>query len=130
VIGVFFYVLGLIALIFAGLNFNSLFFVQRLMAKSNLPMYCQLVFVPILAGLLVLLDGSFIANLKRTTSAMLFALGNFAWVSGLYLLSLRLSVPVEDIGAYRIVFYAFSAAVLTLIMGAIVNDVHKGSRHT
>jgi hypothetical protein len=127
-IGVVFYILGLIVLIFAGVNFNNLFFVQRLLAKSNIPVYAQLVFIPILAGLVVLLDGSFIANLKRTTSGVLYALGNLAWVYGLYLLYARLSVPVEEIGAYRIVFYAISAGVLVFIVGAIVNDLHKDSK--
>jgi len=127
-IGIVFYVLGLILLVYAGLNFNNLFFVQRLMAKSDIPVYSQMVFIPILAGLLVLLDGSFIANLKRTISGVLYVLGNFAWVYGFYLLYLRLSVPVEDISAYRIAFYLISVGVPVFIIGAIVNDVHKGSK--
>ena len=71
-IGIVFYAIGLIALVYAGLNFNSLFFAQKLMAKSDIPAYSRMVFIPILAGVLILLDGSFIANLKRGTSGVLY----------------------------------------------------------
>lgn len=128
VVGIVLYALGLIMLVYAGLNFNNLFFVQRLMAKSDIPVYSQMVFIPILAGLLALLDGSFVANLNRRISGMLCILGNLAWAYGFYLLHARLSVPVEDIGAYRIAFYLISAGVLLFIIGAIADEVRKGSK--
>lgn len=128
VVGIVFYVLGLVVLIFAGLNFNNLFFAQKLLTKSDIPTYSQLVFMPILLGVLVLLDGSFIADLKRASSGVLYAVGNLAWLYGFYLMYQRLSVPVSEIDAYRIVFYLTSAGVLAFIMGAIVNDIPKGSK--
>lgn len=128
VVGIVFYVLGLVVLIFAGLNFNNLFFAQKLLTKSDIPTYSQLVFMPILLGVLVLLDGSFIAGLKRASSGVLYAVGNLAWLYGFYLMYQRLSVPVSEIDAYRIVFYLTSAGVLAFIMGAIVNDIPKGSK--
>ena len=128
VVGIVFYVLGLVVLIFAGLNFNNLFFAQKLLTKSDIPTYSQLVFMPILLGVLVLLDGSFIAGLKRASSGVLFAVGNLAWLYGFYVLYQRLSVPVNEIDAYRTIFYLISAGVLVFIIGVIVNDIHKGSK--
>jgi hypothetical protein len=128
VVGIVFYVLGLVVLIFAGLNFNNLFFAQKLLTKSDIPTYSQLVFMPILLGVLVLLDGSFIADLKRASSGVLYAVGNLAWLYGFYLMYQRLSVPVSEIDAYRIVFYLTSAGVFAFIIGAILNDIHKSSK--
>lgn len=128
VVGIVFYVLGLIVLIFAGLNFNNLFFAQKLLAKSDIPTYSQMVFMPILVGVLVLLDGSFIADLKRASSGILFAVGNLAWLYGFYLLYQRLSVPVNEIDAYRTIFYLASSGVFAFIIGAILNDIHKSSK--
>ena len=128
VVGIVFYVLGLVVLIFAGLNFNNLFFAQKLLAKSDIPTYSQMVFIPILLGVLVILDGSFIANLKRGSSGVLYALGNLAWLYGFYLLYQRLSVPVNEIDAYRNVFYLTFAGVLAFIIGAILNDINKSSK--
>ena len=126
-IGIVFYVIGLIAFVYAGLNFNSLFFAQKLMAKSDIAAYSRMVFTPILAGVLILLDGSFIANLKRGSGGVLYALGNLAWLYGFYLLYQRLSVPVNEIDAYRTIFYLVSAGVFAFIIGAILNDIHKSS---
>ena len=127
-VGIVFYVLGLIVLIFAGLNFNNLFFAQKLLTKPDIPVYSRMVFIPILLGVLILLDGSFIANLKRASSGVLYAVGNLAWLYGFYLLYQRLSVPVNEIDAYRIVFYLTSAGVLAFVIGAILNDIHKGTK--
>lgn len=126
--GVAFYVVGLIVLIYAGLNFNNLFFAQKMLSKSNISTYSQLVFIPILLGVLVLLDGSFIAHLKRASSGVLYALGNLAWLYGFYSLYQKLSVPVNEIDAYRSIFYLISAGVLVFIIAAILNDIHKGSK--
>lgn len=123
--GIVFYVLGLIVLIYAGVNFNNLFFVRKLLEKPDLPTYSQMVFTPILVAVLILLDGSFVANLKRASSGVLYGLGNLAWLYGFYLLSQKLSVPVNDIDAYRTVFYLISAGVLVFIVGTIVNDIPK-----
>lgn len=87
-----------------------------------------MVFIPILVGVLVLLDGSFIANLKRASSGVLYALGNLAWLYGFYLLYQRLSVPVNEIDGYRTIFYLVSAGVFAFIIGAILNDIHKSSK--
>ena len=84
--------------------------------------------MPILLGVLVLLDGSFIAGLKRASSGVLYAVGNLAWLYGFYLMYQRLSVPVSEIDAYRIVFYLTSAGVFAFIIGAILNDIHKSSK--
>ena len=126
--GLGFYLLGLVVLIYAGLNFNNLFFVQKLLSKSDVPVYSQMVFIPILAGILILLDGSFIANLKRTASGLLYVLGNLAWAYGFYLLNQKMSVPVSEIEAYRTVFYLVAAGVLVFIVGVILNEIPKRSK--
>lgn len=129
IVGIVFYVVGLILLVYAGFNFNGLFFVQKLMAKSDIPTYSRMVFIPILAGVLVLLDGSFLANLKRLSSGVLYVAGNLVWLYGFDQLYLKLSVPVKEIDAYRNVFYLIAGGVLLFIIGAIVNDFPKRSRN-
>ncbi len=119
------YVLGLIALIYAGLNFNNLFFVQKLMAKSDIPAYSRLVFIPILAAVLVLLDGSFIANLKRASSGVLYVLGNSAWLYSFYSLYEKMAIPVNEIDAYRSIFYVIASGVVLFVVGVILNDIPK-----
>jgi hypothetical protein len=88
-----------------------------------------MVFMPILAGVLIFLDGSFIANLKRKWSGGMYVLGNFAWLYGFELLYEKLSVPVSEIDSYRNLFYLISAGLLLFIIGAILNDVPRRSRN-
>jgi uncharacterized membrane protein YeaQ/YmgE (transglycosylase-associated protein family) len=96
-----------------------------LISKSDLPTYSQTVFLPILVGVLVLFDGSFIANLKRADSGVLYALGNIGWIYGVYLLYLKMRVPVNEIDAYRSIFYFIGAAVVLFIVGAILNEIPR-----
>jgi uncharacterized membrane protein YeaQ/YmgE (transglycosylase-associated protein family) len=119
------YIAGLVTLIYAGVNFNTLLFVHKLISKSDLPTYSQTVFLPILVGVLVLFDGSFIANLKRADSGVLYALGNIGWIYGVYLLYLKMRVPVNEIDAYRSIFYFIGAAVVLFIVGAILNEIPR-----
>lgn len=115
-------------LVYAGWNFNTLFFIQKLLSKADIPTYSRTVFMPILVGILVLMDGSFIAHLNRVSSAVLYALANFVALYGFYSLYEKLSVPVSDIDAYRTVFYFIAGGVLLFIIGAIVNDIRKRAK--
>ena len=78
-IGVFLSIVGLLLLVYAGFEFNYLFFTAKLAAAPDIPSYNQLVITPLLLGILSLLDGAVILGLKRSFSLSLHLLGNLVW---------------------------------------------------
>ena len=128
IVGVVVSITGLVALTYAGLNFNSLFFVQKLLTKEAIPVYDRSVIVPAFLGLLVLLDGSFMLGLKKIFSLSIHLLGNFVWLLALYQLDRNLVVPIVEISAYQQVFVLVFVGVIFFIVGIIVNDIPKRNR--
>ena len=120
-------IVGMLLLVSAGLNFNNLFFVQRMLTTSDIPVYGRSAVVPAFLALLILLDGSFVLSLKRVFSLSAYALGNFVWVLALFQLNQNLMVPVTDISAYQQVFVLVFVGVVFFMGGIIVNDIPKRS---
>jgi hypothetical protein len=118
-------VIGLILLLYAGVNFNNLFFVQKLLTKGDIPVYDRSAVMPAFLGLLILLDGSFVLGLKRVFSLSLHVLGNFVWLLALYQLDQNLVVPIMDLSGYQQVFFLVFVGVVFFIVGIIVNDIPK-----
>jgi len=110
-------------LLFAGLDFNNLFFVQKMLTKSDIPSYDQGVVLPGLLGFLVLIDGSIVLGLKRVFSLSLHVLGNFVWLFALSSLHQELAVPITDISAYQQAFYLVFLGTIFFVVGIIVNDI-------
>jgi len=125
VAGVSICVLGLILLLVAGLDFNNLFFVQKLLTKSDVPTYNQNVVLPGLLGFLVLIDGSIVLGLKRIFSLSLHVLGNFVWLFALSTMHQELAVPITDISAYQQAFYLVFLGTIFFVVGIIVNDIPR-----
>ena len=127
IVGVTVSLIGLVLLLYAGLNFNNLFFVQKMLTEAAIPVYGRSVAAPAFLGLLILLDGSFVLGLKRVFSLSLHVLGNFVWLVALYQFDQNLVVPNTDISAYQQVFYLVFVGVVFFIVGIIVNDIpqHK-----
>jgi len=123
VAGIVISIVGLLLLVFAALDFNNLFFVQKMLTRSDIPMYNRQVVLPALLGLLILLDGSFVLGLKQTFSLSLHLLGNFVWLYALYSLNQNLAVPITDIDAYRQVFYMVFVGIIFFVIGIIANDI-------
>jgi hypothetical protein len=123
IVGVVVSIIGLVMLLYAGLNFNNLFFIQEMLANADIPTYGRSVAAPAFLGLLVLLDGSFVLGLKRSFSLSLHLLGNFVWLLALYQLDQSLAVPVTDVSAYQQVFYLVLVGVVFFVVGVIVNDI-------
>jgi hypothetical protein len=119
---------GLVLLLYAGVNFNNLFFVQKMLTTADIPVYDRSVVFPAFLGLLISLDGSFVLGLKRVFSLSLHVLGNFVWLLAFYQLDQNLGVPITDLSAYRQVFYLVFVGVLFFIVGIIVNDIPKRSK--
>lgn len=119
---------GLILLLFAGVNFNNLFFVHKMLTRTDIPVYDRSAVIPAFLGLLILLDGSFVLGLKRIFSLSLHVLGNFVWLLAIYQLDQNLLVATMDISAYQQVFYLVFVGVLFFIVGIIVNDIPKRSK--
>ncbi len=122
-VGVVVSIIGLALLLYAGLNFNNLFFIQKMLTKTDIPAYNQSVAVPAFLALLVLLDGSFVLGLKRVFSLSLHLLGNFVWLLALYQMNQKLAVPITDVSAYQELFYLVLVGVVFFIVGVIVNDI-------
>jgi hypothetical protein len=116
-------IVGMVLLVYAGLNFNNLFFVQKLLTKPDIPVYGRSAVVPAFLGLLILLDGSFILGLKRVFSLSAHVLGNFVWVLALLQLDQNLMVPITDVSAYQQVFVLVFVGVVFFMVGIIVNDI-------
>jgi hypothetical protein len=121
-------VVGLVLLLYAGLNFNNLFFVQKMLTKADIPAYDRSVAVPAFLALLVLLDGSFVLGLKRIISLSVHVLGNFVWLLALYQLDQNLAVPITDVSSYQQVFYLVLVGVVFFIVGVIVNDIPQRNK--
>ena len=123
VVGVVVSIIGLVMLLYAGLNFNNLFFVQKMLTKADIPTYGRSVATPAFLGLLVLLDGSLVLGLKRFFSLSVHLLGNFVWLLAVYQLDRNLAVPITDVSAYQQVFYLVLVGVVFFIVGVIVNEI-------
>ena len=123
IVGVIVSLIGLMLLLYAGLGFNNLFFVQKSLTQTDIPVYDHLVMVPAFLGLLILLDGSFILGLKRAFSLSLHVLGNVVWLIALYQLNQNLTIPTIEISVYQQIFYLVLAGVVFFIVGIIVNDI-------
>jgi uncharacterized membrane protein YidH (DUF202 family) len=116
-------VVGLVVLLYAGLNFNNLFFVQEMLTRADIPTYGRSVATPAFLGLLVLLDGSFVLGLKRVFSLSVHFLGNIVWLVAVYQLDRNLAVPITNVSAYQQVFYFVLVGVAVFVAGVIVNDI-------
>ena len=123
IVGIVISVFGLVLLLYAGLNFNNLFFVQKMLTIPDIPVYGRSVAAPAFLGLLILLDGSFVLGLKRVFSLSVHLLGNFVWLLALYQLNQNLVAATTDISAYQQAFYLVLVGVVFFIVGTIVNDI-------
>jgi len=127
--GVLFSIAGLFLLLYGGYEFNNLFFLTRIVAVSAIPSYNQLVVMPLLLGIIFLLDGSVILGLKRSFSLGLHLLGNLVWLYALYLLYDNLAIPITSIDAYHQIFLLSFLGLVFFVIGVIANDIH-GRRST
>jgi hypothetical protein len=118
-------ILGLLLLLYSGYEFNSLFFIDRLLAVSDIPAYSSFVVMPFLLGILAQLDGSVVLGLKRSFSLSIHLLGNFVWLYALYILYDNLAIPITDISAYHQVFLLGFLGLIFFVIGVIANDMPK-----
>lgn len=124
-IGVVMSILGLLLLLYSGYEFNNLFFIDTLLAVSDIPAYNGFVVMPFLLGILALLDGSIVLGLKRSFSLSLHLLGNVVWLYALYILYDNLAIPITDITAYHQVFLLGFLGLVLFVIGVIANDIPK-----
>ncbi len=124
-IGVVMSILGLLLLLYSGYEFNNLFFLDKLLAVSDIPAYNSFVVTPFLLGILAQLDGSVALGLKRSFSLSLHLLGNLVWLYALYILYDNLSIPITDITAYHQVFLLSFLGLIFFVIGVIANDIPK-----
>ncbi len=124
-IGVVMSILGLLLLLYSGYEFNNLFFLDKLLAVSDIPAYNSFVVTPFLLGILAQLDGSVVLGLKRSFSLSLHLLGNFVWLYALYILYDNLAIPIIDIASYHQVFLLSFLGLIFFVIGVIANDIPK-----
>ena len=124
-IGVLLSIVGLLLLLYTGLEFNNLFFTAKLIAASDVPSYNQFVVTPFLLGILSLLDGAVILGLKRSLSLSLHLLGNLVWLYALYMLYDNLAIPITDIASYHEIFLLSFLGLLFFVIGVIANDIPR-----
>jgi hypothetical protein len=122
-VGIVLSIIGFVLLLYAGLNFNNLFFIQKMLTEADIPAYGRSVAAPAFLALLILLDGSFVLGLKRVFSLSVHVLGNFVWLLALLQLDRNLAMPITDVSAYQQIFYLVLVGVVFFIVGVIVNDI-------
>ena len=122
-VGIVLSIIGLVLLLYAGFNFNNLFFIQKMLTEADIPAYGRSVAAPAFLALLVLLDGSFVLGLKRVFSLSVHVLGNFVWLLALLQLDRNLAMPITAVSAYQQIFYLVLVGVIFFIVGVIVNDI-------
>ena len=127
ILGIVLSIFGLALVVNAAYNFNTLFFVQRMLTTGNIPSYDANVVLPLLLGFIVLIDGSITLGLKRRMSLILHAIGNLALFWAVYLLYVNLAIPVLQVSPYQPVFYSVVAGMVLFVVGFIINDIphHK-----
>jgi hypothetical protein len=123
IVGVIISIIGFVLILYAALNFDSLFFVRKMLTEADIPGYGRSVAVPAFLGLLILLDGSFVLGLKRIFSLSVHLLGNFLWLLALYQFNQNLLGATTDISAYQQAFHLVLAGMVFFIGGIIVNDI-------
>lgn len=123
VFGVVFSIIGLVLLLYAGFNFNYLFFIQEMSTESDIPAYWRSVAAPAFLALLLLLDGSFVLGLNRAFSLSVHAMGNFVWLLALLLLDRNLAMSTTALSAYQLIFYLVLVGVVLFVVGTIANGI-------
>lgn len=121
-------IVGIIAFLIAGVNFNTLFFQNQLTRVEDVPAYARIVVLPFLVAVLLLFDASFILGLKRVFSLSAHIVGNVIWIWASYSLYANLLMPVRDLEMYRPIFLGFLVAIVMFVVGIIVNDVRSGKK--
>lgn len=116
-------VIGAIAMVFGLLGFNNLFFENQLLSLKDVPLYGRQVVLPLLAGLLLLIDGFVILGLRRIFSLGPHILANAVWIYAAYSLHQSLQVPVLRLADYQQTFIAFLAALVIFVLGAVINHI-------
>lgn len=121
-------IVGIIAFLIAGVNFNTVFFQNHFTRVEDVPAYAQIVVLPFLVAVLLLFDASFILGLKRVFSLSAHIVGNVIWIWASYSLYANLLMPVRDLEMYRPIFLGFLVAIVMFVVGIIVNDVRSGKK--
>ena len=122
-VGIVLSIIGLVLLLYAGFNFNNLFFIKKMLTEADIPAYGRSVAAPAFLALLILLDGSFVLGLKRVFSLSVHVLGNFVWLLALLQLDRNLAMPITAVSTYQQIFYLVLVGVVFFIVGVIVNDI-------
>jgi hypothetical protein len=121
-------VVGIIAFLIAGVNFNTLFFQNYFTRVEDVPAYAQIAVLPFLVAVLLLFDASFILGLKRAFSLSAHIVGTIVWIWASYSLYANLLTPVRDLEMYRPIFLGFLFAIVMFVVGIIVNDIRSGKK--
>ena len=122
-VGILLLIIAVAFLAMGGYEFYSIFFLQKLTGKENIPVYATNVVFPIFFGFLVLIDAAITLTLLSSWALIPHALANLAFLYATANLVDRLSIPVLEIQPYESIFFFFAGALLLLILGLLVNSL-------
>jgi hypothetical protein len=124
-LGISLVVIGAIFSLYSAYNVNELIFIQERLSKSDIPLYAGKVALPMMIGLLLIIDGLIVCGFSRRSSLLLHVPANLIWI----LISSKLYSAIQDptesrLTFYRIFIFIVFAACL-FIGGAVVNFIPK-----
>ncbi|MBS7650028.1 MAG: hypothetical protein QXI59_03610 [Candidatus Bathyarchaeia archaeon] len=124
-LGISLVVLGAIFALYSAYNVNELVFIQERLSRSDIHLYAGNVALPMMVGLLLIVDGLIICGFSRRSSILFHVPANLIWILISYRLYFAIQEPTETrLTFYRIfVFMVFAACLF--IGGAVVNFIPK-----
>ncbi|MBS7625720.1 hypothetical protein KEJ51_01565 [Candidatus Bathyarchaeota archaeon] len=124
-LGISLVLLGAIFTLYSAYNVNELIFIQERVSRSDIPLYAGNVALPMMVGLLLIVDGLIICGFSRRSSILFHLPANLIWILISYRLYFAIQEPTEPrLTFYRIfVFMVFAACLF--IGGAVVNFIPK-----
>ncbi len=126
-VGVLLLFLGILS-IGAGLyNFNQFFFVEKRSTWDRvlgaLPLYATWVVVPVMIGLLLVIDGRVIYRLKRNWTLQIHLVSNLIWLYATKIVFDLFSEPATYPQRYQQVFHLMAATLFLFILGVLIDSI-------
>lgn len=108
-------------------NFNQFFFVEKRSTWDRvlgaLPLYATWVAVPIMVGLILVIDGRIIYRLKRTWTLQIHLISNLIWFYATKMVYDLFSEPATDPQRYQQVFQLMAATLFLFILGSLIDSI-------
>ncbi|MFH0848910.1 MAG: hypothetical protein V1857_05360 [archaeon] len=119
--------LGIISTGVGVYNFNEFFFTKGLSTWDKLfttmPLYATYVTIPLMVGVLLILDGRILCRLRRRWILQIHLISNMIWLYATKVLYDLMSEPSGDPQRYQQVFYLVLATLALFLIGTLIDSI-------